>query len=81
MGDERETNQPGGSTPSRREREATSGETLDDLERTQDTTMPKSGGGAQSEGAHSETNAPSPDGAFDEPRGGRADGSDAGEPM
>ncbi|MFN2596252.1 MAG: hypothetical protein ABR563_03600 [Pyrinomonadaceae bacterium] len=81
MADEREMNQPGGANETPREREATSDETLDDLERTQDAVMPKSGGGARSGGARSETNAPSPDGAFDEQRGGRADGSDAGEPV
>ena len=79
MGDREKTNQEStAATP--REREATSGETLDDLDRTEDTTGKSSGGPPTGRGGGG-TSAPSPDGAFDAERGGRADGSDAGEPM
>lgn len=63
-----------------RQEEATSDETLAELESTQ--TDAASGKGASS-GASStaETATPSPDGAFDVERGGRADGSDSGDPM
>jgi hypothetical protein len=75
-------NQPGGPnaavTP--REREATSNETLDDLDRTEDATV-KSSGDSSTGQPGSGTSAPSPDGALDAERGGRADGSEAGEPM
>ena len=64
-----------------RQEEATSGETLGDLERTQSDAASKPAGGASGAGGSSETSTPSPDGAFDSTRGGRADGSDAGEPM
>ncbi|MDQ3753771.1 MAG: hypothetical protein M3371_03460 [Acidobacteriota bacterium] len=70
----------GGVTPTEqaieeRAAEATSDETVSDLAETQKNTSGKS-----SEGT-SESNAPSPDGMFDENRGGRADGSDTGGPM
>ncbi|MDT7603168.1 MAG: hypothetical protein QOF61_1165 [Acidobacteriota bacterium] len=80
MGDREGANQSGSagsSTP--RQEEATSSETLEDLEQTQDAT--KSGGASSGESSSAGTSTPSPDGAFDSPRGGRADGSDAGEPM
>ncbi|HVG29715.1 MAG TPA: hypothetical protein VM864_08470 [Pyrinomonadaceae bacterium] len=67
----------GAGTP--REREATSKETLDDIDRTEDATVESTGGAATGQGGG--TSAPSPDGAFDAERGGRADGSEAGEPM
>jgi hypothetical protein len=79
VGDREENNQAGGvkaaGTP--REREATSDETLDDIDRTEDATVESSGDSATGEGGVS--SAPSPDGAFDAGRGG--DGGDAGEPM
>jgi hypothetical protein len=81
MGDEREAGGTFGATAKPREREATSDETLDDLESTQSDATTKTAGGASGESNNTETPTPSPDGAFDSPRGGRADGSDAGEPM
>lgn len=77
MGDSEGTKPVGGTA---REREATSGETLDDIDRTEDATVNSSGDSATG-GAGGTTSAPSPDGAFDAGRGGRADGSEAGEPM
>ena len=77
MGDSEGT-KPGGGTA--REREATSGETLDDIDRTEDATV-KSPGDSSTGRTSGRTSAPSPDGAFDAERGGRADGSEAGEPM
>lgn len=78
MGDREQFNQPGKAvTP--REREATSGETLDDIDRTEDATVESSGDSPTGQGDAS--SAPSPDGADDAERGGRADGSEAGEPM
>jgi hypothetical protein len=77
MGDRESANQAGNAGGATREEEATSAETLDDLERTEGGSASKSGD--TSSGA--DTSTPSPDGAFDSPRGGRADGSDAGEPM
>ena len=83
MEETKDANRAGGheeeTTP--RQEEATSGETLGDLERTQADTASKPAGGASGAGGSSETSTPSPDGAFDSARGGRADGSDAGEPM
>lgn len=76
MGDSEKTNQPG--TP--REQEATSSETLDDIDRTEDATV-KSSGDSSTGQSGGGTSTPSPDGAFDSERGGRADGSEAGEPM
>ena len=67
----------------KRDEEATSSETLSDLEDEKKVTADKStysSGGAT--GAASSGDAPSPDGAFDEGGGGgRADGSDTGGPM
>jgi hypothetical protein len=79
VGDREEAKQPGApATP--REREATSDETLDDIDRTEDATV-KSPGDASGGRASGGTPAPSPDGAFDAERGGRAGGSEAGDPM
>ena len=58
-----------------RQSEATSGETVADIAETQ-----KSAPGSPSEGTGG-SQMPSPDGMFDENRGGRADGSDTGGPM
>jgi hypothetical protein len=79
VGDKEETNQTG-TTATPREREATSDETLDDIDRTEDATVKSPGDSSTGQGGGT-TSAPSPDGAFDAERGGRADGSDAGEPM
>jgi hypothetical protein len=68
-----------GETP--RQEEATSKETLGDLESSETGAASSATGGASNEGGSSETLTPSPDGAFDSARGTRADGSDAGEPM
>jgi hypothetical protein len=81
MGDDRGAGGTSDATGTPREREATSDETLDDLENTQSDATTKTTGGASGESSRTETATPSPDGAFDSPRGGRADGSDAGEPM
>lgn len=63
-----------------RDEQATSDKTLADLERTQADSS--AGKGAASEtGSPVEGSSPSPDGAVDSPRGGRADGSDTGGPM
>jgi hypothetical protein len=79
VGDREEKNQTG--TPATtREREATSDETLEDIDRTEDATV-KSSGDSSDAPSGGATSAPSPDGAFDGERGGRADGSEAGEPM
>ena len=73
---------PGGAGRTRDE-QATSDKTLADLESSQaDTTTGK--GGPSSDAATSspvEGSSPSPDGATDSARGGRADGSDTGGPM
>lgn len=68
-----------GETP--RQEEATSKETLGDLESSETGAASSATGGASNEGGSAETSTPSPDGAFDSARGPRADGSDAGEPM
>jgi hypothetical protein len=68
-----------GETP--RQEEATSKETLGDLESSETGAASSATGGASNESGSAETSTPSPDGAFDSARGGRADGSDAGEPM
>jgi hypothetical protein len=81
MGDNKEVGQNANASGTPRECEATSDETLDDLESTQSDATTKTTGGASGESSHTETATPSPDGAFDSPRGGRADGGDAGEPM
>ncbi|MGH9900254.1 MAG: hypothetical protein ACRD68_00265 [Pyrinomonadaceae bacterium] len=56
-----------------RDAEATSGETLEEIEKKESTPGDSSRPGGSS--------APSPDGAFDESRGGSADGRDTGGPM
>jgi hypothetical protein len=56
-----------------RKSEATSKETLSDVEREKKTSNRKSSG--------DQTSVPSPDGTPDPDRGGRADGSDTGGPM
>lgn len=81
MGDDREARRATSAADSPREREATSDETLDDLKSTQADATTKTTGSASSESSSTETSTPSPDGAFDSPRGGRAGDSDAGEPM
>jgi len=63
-----------------RDEQATSDKTLADLERTQTDTSAGRGGGSETSSA-TEGSSPSPDGAADSPRGGRADGSDTGGPM
>ena len=66
-----------------RDEQATSDKTLADLERSQ-TDSAAGKGGAPSDAATSsstEGSSPSPDGATDSARGGRADGSDTGGPM
>ncbi|MCA1630208.1 MAG: hypothetical protein LC785_16930 [Acidobacteria bacterium] len=80
MGDREEKDRSGAAgTP--REQEATSSETLDDIDRTEDATVKSPGDSATGQPGGG-TSAPSPDGAFDGERGGgRADGSEAGEPM
>jgi hypothetical protein len=75
-----------GETP--RQEEATSKETLGDLE-SEETSAASSASGAASSSAGAAANdqgaadasTPSPDGTFDSPRGGRADGGDTGGPM
>jgi hypothetical protein len=79
VGDREGKNQPGAADTTR-EREATSDETLDDIDRTEDATVNSSGDSSTGQSGGG-TSAPSPDGAFDKERGGRADGSEAGEPM
>jgi hypothetical protein len=79
VGDREGKNQPGEANAAR-EREATSDETLDDIDRTEDATVDSPGDSSTGQSGGG-TSAPSPDGAFDEGRGGRADGSEAGEPM
>jgi hypothetical protein len=69
---EKQAGAPG--TP--REQEATSSETLDDIDRTEDATVDSPGDSSAGQGGGG-TAVPSPDGAFDGERGG----SDAGEPM
>jgi hypothetical protein len=68
-----------GETP--RQEEATSKETLGDLESSETGAASSAPGGALNEGGSAETSTPSPDGAFDSTRDGRAGGSDAGDPM
>jgi hypothetical protein len=81
MGDREGADQTGGAKTTPRQEEATTSETLDDLNSTQTGTTSQTSGGASNEDSKSGDSAPSPDGAFDSGRGGRADGSDAGEPM
>ena len=66
--------------PTPRQEEATSDETLADLEETRADAATGKGGSAGA-GGSTETSSPSPDGAPDSARGGRADGSDTGGPM
>lgn len=78
MDETKETNQPGatgesGDTP-RRDAEATSGETLADIEESEKVST---GGGAGNESSPLETSTPDPDAGG----GGRADGSETGGPM
>jgi hypothetical protein len=80
VGDREEKDQSGTANKTR-EQEATSDETLDDIDRTEDATVKSSGDSSTGQGSGGGTSAPSPDGAFDAERGGRGDGSDAGEPM
>lgn len=71
---------PAGGAGRTRDEQATSDKTLADLERTQaDASAGK--GGATETGSPVEGSSPSPDGAADSSRGGRADGSDTGGPM
>jgi hypothetical protein len=79
VGDREELNQSG-KAATQREQEATSDETLDDIDRTEDATVKSTGDSSTGQGGGG-TSAPSPDGAFDGERGGRDDGSEAGEPM
>ena len=76
MGDSEGKNQAGApGTP--REQEATSGETLDDIDRTEDATVDSPRDSSTGQGGGGGTAVPSPDGAFDGERGG----GEAGEPM
>ncbi|MFL6229619.1 MAG: hypothetical protein ACJ741_12665 [Pyrinomonadaceae bacterium] len=80
MGDRESANQAGNAGGATREEEATSGATLGDLEENESDKTTK-GNSTSSDAGDGGSAMPSPDGAFDAPRGGRADGSDAGEPM
>ena len=82
MGDAKNTApRPGGAPAGRtRDEQATSDKTLADLERSQ-TDSAAGRGGASETGSATEGSSPSPDGAADSARGGRADGSDTGGPM
>jgi hypothetical protein len=62
-----------------RHTDATSETTLSELEETQKSSEGRSSSTTGS--GSSSSVAPSPDGAFDEQGGGRADGSDSGGPM
>ncbi|MDQ3744534.1 MAG: hypothetical protein M3444_09140 [Acidobacteriota bacterium] len=78
MEETKETNESsapgeGGGTP-QRDAEATSGETLSDIEESEKVST---GGGAGSESSPLETSTPSPDAGGS----GRADGSETGGPM
>lgn len=81
MGDRENANQAGNAGGATREEEATSRETLGDLEQTEGGIASKSSSNSSGESGGAGSKTPSPDGAFDAPRGDRADGSDAGEPM
>jgi hypothetical protein len=63
-----------------RHEEATSGETLADLEQAQADKSPGKGGSTET-GSPTETSSPAPDGQSDSARGGRSDGGDTGGPM
>jgi hypothetical protein len=79
VGDREELNQSG-KAETQREQEATSDETLDDIDRTEDATVKSTGDSSTGQSGGSGS-VPSPDGAFDAERGSRDDGSEAGEPM
>jgi|GEM_PF-6246782 len=64
----------GGPNPQRPDADATSAETLEDVEASEKVTT---GAGVASESSPLETSTPEPEGG----RGDRADGSDAGGPM
>jgi hypothetical protein len=70
---------PGGAGRTRDE-QATSDKTLADLEESQADTATGKGGSTETS-SPVEGSSPSPDGAADSTRGGRADGSDTGGPM
>lgn len=70
-----------GASETPRQEEATSKETLGDLEGSETSAASSATGGASNQSGSSESSTPSPDGAFDSARGGHTDGSDAGEPM
>ena len=79
----KDTETPSGGAGRTRDEQATSDKTLADLERTQSDSA-AGGGGAPSDaatGSSTEGSSPSPDGAADSSRGGRADSSDTGGPM
>jgi hypothetical protein len=69
-----ESAQAGGSATPERDAEATSSETLSDIEASEKVSDESTGG---SESSPLETSSPSPDGGDE----GRADGSDTGGPM
>ena len=73
------TNDKSGETP--RQEQATSKETLADLESEEKGAASSTAGAASNDQGAAESSMPSPDGAFDSPRGGRADGGDTGGPM
>ncbi len=76
-------NQSEGTASKSREADATSSETLSDLEKTQQ--IPEGSAGAASgtndSGGGNSGSSPSPDGPSAGDRGGSADGSDSGGPM
>lgn len=76
----KDTGTPAGGVGRTRDEQATSDKTLADLERTQSDAATGKGGSTET-GGPVEGSSPSPDGAFDSARGGRADGSDTGGPM
>ena len=83
MGEREGTNKTGGDKTGgeTHDEAATSSETLGDLEKSESDAATESGSPTTGESSDTGDSTPSPDGAFDSPGGGRADGSDAGEPM
>ena len=71
-----EKSRPGGiPTKEDAERDATSKETVSDLKKSGDAERTETGNSSDSSGGSA---APSPDGQFDEPRGGAGPGEEAG---
>lgn len=67
--------------PQSRDAEATSSETLSDVEKSQETSGTKQGTSSESGTTDNASSTPSPDGAFDGSRGESGDGRDTGGPM